>query len=132
MLIGQRLAEQLGLRTGDTLTLISPRGADDALRHGSAHQGLPGRGDLRSGHDGVRQHLRLHAAGGGAGLFSTAPGDVSVIEVFLDDADRSFSGAAGRINAAVERPILLTDWTQRNRTFFAALEVERKRDVHSS
>ena len=26
---------------------------------------------------------------------------------------------------AAERPVLLTDWRQRNRTFFAALEVER-------
>ncbi|MBL7590054.1 FtsX-like permease family protein, partial [Escherichia coli] len=26
---------------------------------------------------------------------------------------------------AAERPILLTDWRQRNRTFFGALEVER-------
>ena len=51
-------------------------------------------------------------------------GDVSVIEVFLDDADRVFQ-ARQAINAAIERPILLTDWTQRNRTFFAALEVER-------
>jgi lipoprotein-releasing system permease protein len=49
---------------------------------------------------------------------------VSVVEVFLDDADR-VDEAREAIEAAAERPILLTDWRQRNRTFFAALEVER-------
>ena len=51
-------------------------------------------------------------------------GDVDVIEVFLDDADR-VDEAREAIEAAVERPVVLTDWRQRNRTFFAALEVER-------
>ena len=51
-------------------------------------------------------------------------GDVNVIEVFLDDADR-VDEARAAIDEAVERPIVLTDWRQRNRTFFAALEVER-------
>jgi lipoprotein-releasing system permease protein len=50
--------------------------------------------------------------------------DVSVIEVFLDDADK-VDDARQAIEMAAERPVLLTDWRQRNRTFFAALEVER-------
>ncbi len=29
------------------------------------------------------------------------------------------------LEMAAERPVLLTDWRQRNRTFFGALEVER-------
>jgi ABC-type lipoprotein release transport system permease subunit len=44
--------------------------------------------------------------------------------VFLDDADR-VDEAAQAIEQAAERPDRLTDWRQRNRTFFAALEVER-------
>jgi lipoprotein-releasing system permease protein len=51
-------------------------------------------------------------------------GDVNVIEVFLEDADR-VDQARLAIEEAAQRPILLTDWRQRNRTFFAALEVER-------
>ncbi|HEX5868675.1 MAG TPA: FtsX-like permease family protein, partial [Beijerinckiaceae bacterium] len=51
-------------------------------------------------------------------------GDVNLIEVFLADADR-VDEARAAIDGAVERPIVLTDWRQRNRTFFAALEVER-------
>jgi lipoprotein-releasing system permease protein len=51
-------------------------------------------------------------------------GDVNVIEVFLANADR-VDEARQAIELAAERPILVTDWRQRNRTFFAALEVER-------
>ncbi len=51
-------------------------------------------------------------------------GDVNVIEVFLDDADR-VDEARQSIEMAAERPMALTDWRQRNRTFFGALEVER-------
>jgi len=49
---------------------------------------------------------------------------VNVIEVILDDADR-VDEARQSIEMAAERPVLLTDWRQRNRTFFGALEVER-------
>jgi lipoprotein-releasing system permease protein len=51
-------------------------------------------------------------------------GDVNLIEVFLDDADR-VDEARQAIDMAVERPAVLSDWRQRNRTFFSALEVER-------
>jgi lipoprotein-releasing system permease protein len=61
---------------------------------------------------------------GEAQAYFNREGDVSVVEVFLDDADQ-VDDARVAIEAAAERPILLTDWRQRNRTFFAALEVER-------
>jgi lipoprotein-releasing system permease protein len=50
--------------------------------------------------------------------------DVQLIEVSLNDADR-VDEARAAIEAAAGRPILMTDWRQRNRTFFGALEVER-------
>jgi lipoprotein-releasing system permease protein len=51
-------------------------------------------------------------------------GDVQLIEVYLNDADR-VDQARVAIEEAAGRPILMTDWRQRNRTFFGALEVER-------
>jgi lipoprotein-releasing system permease protein len=50
--------------------------------------------------------------------------DVQLIEVYLDNADR-VDQARAAIEDAAGRPILMTDWRQRNRTFFGALEVER-------
>ena len=51
-------------------------------------------------------------------------GDVTVIEVFLNNADR-VDEVRPAIEQAANRPVMLSDWRQRNRTFFAALEVER-------
>ena len=56
---------------------------------------------------------------------STGTDDVTVIEIFLDDPDQvdAVRGAASTRRSS--RPIMLTDWRQRNQTFFGALEVER-------
>ena len=59
-----------------------------------------------------------------AQAFFNREDDVTVVEVFLEDADR-VDEARNAIEMAAERPVILTDWRQRNRSFFAALEVER-------
>ncbi len=45
--IGSRLAEALGAQVGSEISLISPQGADHAVRHGAAHRFLYRRRDLR-------------------------------------------------------------------------------------
>jgi lipoprotein-releasing system permease protein len=50
--------------------------------------------------------------------------DVNVIELFLTDPDRTQS-VRDAIEKDPPRPLMLTDWRQRNRSFFQALEVER-------
>jgi lipoprotein-releasing system permease protein len=47
-----------------------------------------------------------------------------VVEVFLKDPEQVEQGKAA-IEAAVDRPMILSDWQQRNRTFFGVLQVER-------
>jgi lipoprotein-releasing system permease protein len=51
-------------------------------------------------------------------------GDVTAIEVYLDEPDRvgAFRDAIAK---AAGRPIFMIDWRQRNATFFSALQVER-------
>jgi lipoprotein-releasing system permease protein len=51
-------------------------------------------------------------------------GDVTAIEVYIDDPDQ-VDARRTEIDAAAQRPSTLTDWRQRNATFFSALEVER-------
>ncbi len=53
VVIGIRLAEQLGLRVGDKITIISPQGGGHAVRHDAAHQGLRRRRHLRARHVGI-------------------------------------------------------------------------------
>ncbi len=59
-----------------------------------------------------------------AQLYFNLANTVSVVEVFIDDPDK-VDAARKKIEKAVGRPHILVDWTQRNKTFFDALEVER-------
>ncbi len=123
VILGRRLAEQLALQVGDTITLISPRGATTPFGTAPRVKGYPVSAVFEVGmteFDSVFVYMPLEEA---QAYFNHA-GDVNVIEVFLDNADR-VAEARAAIDSVVERPIFVTDWTQRNRTFFSALEVER-------
>jgi lipoprotein-releasing system permease protein len=51
-------------------------------------------------------------------------GDVTAIEVYIDDPDK-VGAFRNLIAEAAGRPIFMIDWRQRNATFFSALQVER-------
>jgi lipoprotein-releasing system permease protein len=109
--VGKRLAESLGLHAGDTITLITPRGASTPFGTAPRIKGYPIVAVFELGmseFDATFVFMPLPEAQ----AFFNREGDVNLIEVYLDDADR------------VDE-VLITDWRQRNRTFFAALEVER-------
>jgi lipoprotein-releasing system permease protein len=121
--IGRRLAESLSLQAGDTLTLITPRGAATPFGTAPRIKGYPVAAVFEIGmseFDATFVYMPLKEAQ----AYFNREGDVTVIEVFLDNADK-VDEARQAIEMAAERPILITDWRQRNRTFFAALEVER-------
>jgi lipoprotein-releasing system permease protein len=121
--IGRRLAESLSLQAGDTFTLITPRGAATPFGTAPRVKGYPVKAIFEIGmseFDSTFVYMPLAEAQG----YFNRNNDVNVIEVYLDDADR-VDEARARIDDAAGRQILLTDWRQRNRTFFGALEVER-------
>jgi lipoprotein-releasing system permease protein len=51
-------------------------------------------------------------------------GQANVIEVYVDDPDH-MNGMRERIEPALQRPMIETDWRERDKTFFDALNVER-------
>jgi lipoprotein-releasing system permease protein len=121
--VGRRLAESLSVQAGDTVTLITPRGAATPFGTAPRIKGYPVAAVFEIGmseFDATFVYMPLKEAQ----AYFNREGDVTVIEVFLDDADK-VDEARQAIEMAAERPILMTDWRQRNRTFFAALEVER-------
>jgi lipoprotein-releasing system permease protein len=121
--VGKRLAETLSLHVGDSITLITPRGASTPFGTAPRIKNYPIVAVFELGmseFDATFVFMPLAEAQ----AFFNREGDVNLIEVFLDDADR-VDEARAAIDMAVERPAMLTDWRQRNRTFFAALEVER-------
>jgi lipoprotein-releasing system permease protein len=70
--------------------------------------------------DGVFVYMPL----ADAQSFFNKDDEVSVVEAFVSDPDQIDSIRA-KIDDVMPRPMLMTDWRQRNKTFFDALNVER-------
>jgi len=123
VLIGKRLADQLSLRVGDSVTLVAPRGAVTPM--GTTPRIKPYKVAAvfeigMSEYDSAFVYMPLPES---QAYFNRA-GDVTAIEVYTDDPDR-VDRFRTLISAAAQRPIFMVDWRQRNATFFNALQVER-------
>ncbi len=120
--IGVHMANKLGLRLGDRLTLISPQGT--ATPFGSVPRNKAYRiaGIFKVGmyeYDASFVFMPLDAAQ----IFFRMKEKVTAIEIFVEDADKA-PGHRLAIRKALKK-YRVTDWQQRNSHFFSALEVER-------
>jgi lipoprotein-releasing system permease protein len=121
--IGRRLAESLGLQAGDQITLSTPKGATTPFGTAPRTKAYAVKAVFEIGmteFDSTFVFMPLAESQ----AFFNREGDVSLIEIYLDNAD-GVADMREPLEMAAERPVLLTDWRQRNRTFFGALEVER-------
>jgi lipoprotein-releasing system permease protein len=121
--IGQRLAENLNLRVGDIIKLITANGAQTPFGVVPRVKSYPVNAIFQIGmaeFDGIFVYMPLASAQ----AFFNEDGQASVIELFLDNPER-IDAVRAAIQAAVDRPVIMTDWRERNRTFFDALNVER-------
>lgn len=121
--IGTRMADSLGLTVGDPITLIAPEG--DITPFGST----PRRKSYRvsaifevgmSEYDATIIFMPLAEAQ----LFFNSEGIAQSIEIYVDNPD-AVDALRPRVEEAAQRPVYISDWRQRNQTFFSALEVER-------
>ena len=120
---GNRLASALALGTGDSMTLVSPRGEVTPFGVTPRIVGYPIVGLFQIGmaeFDSAIAYLPLAEA---QDYFNVGDG-VTAIEVYVDDPD-DVDAVHAAIAAAVPEPLLVTDWRQRNATFFSALQIER-------
>jgi lipoprotein-releasing system permease protein len=121
--IGQRLANSLYVNVGDTLTLVSPRGA--ATPFGTAPRSKPYviSAIFELGMSEYDKTMIFMPLKEGQRYFNKAD-EADVLEVVVDDPERVDQFAA-EIRAAGGPTINVTDWRQKNETFFTVLEVER-------
>ena len=112
--VGKRLADQLSLRAGDSVTLVAPRGAITPM--GTTPRIKAG----MSEYDSAFVFMPLPEA---QAYFNRA-GDVTAIEVYVEKPDQ-IDYQRRLVTEGAGRPIFLIDWRQRNATFFNALQVER-------
>jgi lipoprotein-releasing system permease protein len=121
--IGTRLANDLNVKVGDQITLLTPRGASTALGTAPRVKRYPVSAIFEIGmseYDSSILFMPLNEAQ----LYFSKPDSVTVLEVVLDSPDE-VSKLGPQIIAAGGPSIYISDWRQRNQTFFTALQVER-------
>jgi lipoprotein-releasing system permease protein len=123
IVIGSRLADQLSVRAGDTLTLVAPRGAVTPMGWMPRIKTYKIAAVFEIGmseYDSAFVFMPLTEAQ----AYFNRSGDVTAIEVYTDDPD-NIDRFRKLVTDAAARPIYMVDWRQRNATFFNALQVER-------
>jgi len=123
LMIGRRLADQLALRTGESVTLVAPKGAVTPLGVTPRTKGYRIAAVFEIGMSEYDSSFVFMPIVEAQAYFNRAD-DVTAIEVYLDNPD-NVDQVRRLIGEAAGRPIFMVDWRQRNATFFNALQVER-------
>ncbi|MBX3570148.1 MAG: lipoprotein-releasing ABC transporter permease subunit [Rhizobiaceae bacterium] len=121
--IGRRMADNLGLALGDRITLVSPEGDETPFGTTPRVKAYPVAAIFEVGmseYDSSIIYMPLHEAQ----LYFNMENQAQSIEIFVDNPD-GVEGLKAGVEEAAQRPIYLSDWRQRNQTFFSALQVER-------
>ncbi len=121
--IGQGLAESLSLRVGDSITILTAKGAATPFGVAPRIKSYPIRAIFQIGmaqFDNLFVYMPLPEAQ----AFFNHDGEATVIELFLHNPER-IDEVRQAIDLASTRPMIMTDWRERNKTFFDALKVER-------
>jgi len=124
ILIGKALAESMGLRVGDPISLYSPSGADSAFGNlGGLEKTYRIGGVFTSGtadFDRAFIFMPLEQAQ----LFFGKEGVWDVIELKVEEPDR-VGDLTQAVRAASGRSAIVSDWRDRLAAFWGALKVER-------
>ena len=121
--LGSRLANALNVRVGDEVSLLSPRGASTALGTAPRVKRYPVVAIFEIGmseYDSSILFMPLNEAQ----RYFNQPNSVTVLEVVLDSPDE-VEKLGPKVAEAGGAGVYISDWRQRNATFFTALQVER-------
>jgi len=121
--IGSRMANELNVKVGDKVSLITPRGPSTALGTAPRVKRYPVVAIFEIGmseYDASIMFMPLNEAQ----RYFSEPHSVTVLEVVLDSPDE-VGELSPKIITAGGPTIYVSDWRQRNATFFTALQVER-------
>jgi lipoprotein-releasing system permease protein len=123
VLIGSRMAQKLGLKVGDNLTLVSPQGTTTVMGTVPRMKSYRIAALFEVGmyeYDSSFVYMPLPAAQ----LFFRLPARVNGIEIFADDPDE-VRDLRWRVIQELGPGYRTLDWQQSNSSFFNAIQVER-------
>jgi lipoprotein-releasing system permease protein len=121
--IGQGLAESLSLRVGDNMTILTAKGAQTPFGVAPRIKSYPVTAIFQIGmaqFDNLFVFLPLPEAQ----AFFNRENEATVIEIFLKNPEE-IDSVRQSIDTSLSQPVIMTDWRERNKTFFDALKVER-------
>ena len=121
--IGTRLANSLNVRVGDEVSIISPRGSSTPFGTAPRVKRYPISAIFEIGmseYDATIAFMPMEEA---QRYFNT-PGTAHVLEVLIDNPDM-VDKLRPALSAAAGSDMLITDWRERNATFYNTLKVER-------
>ncbi len=148
--VGWRLAQKLGVTVGDAVTVVTPNGTNTPFGKTPQIRSYPVNVIFNLGmveFDSFYLYMPMEPAQSYFKLYEdvlkpgVAPPGVmatdeeiaaayervpmaTAIDVFIDDPD-NIVAMRNALQSGLSRPLILTDWQQRNETFFSALQVER-------
>lgn len=124
VLIGDRMAQSLGVQPGDPITLISPSGPSTAFGSSTQEKNYIVGGVFSVGmsqFDEAFVYMPLQQAQ----LFFGRDTSVDYVEIKLDDPDKA-KELKHDVEVASGPGALVSDWQDKNHSYFTALQVERK------
>ncbi|MCF8109879.1 MAG: lipoprotein-releasing ABC transporter permease subunit [Desulfobacteraceae bacterium] len=123
IILGKNLAGRLGVRQGDTLYLISPRGMMSPAGHIPSMKRFRVSGFFESGffeYDSSLAYIHMQTAQGLLKIGDAATG----IGVRISDIYKAHR-VADNISKSLGYSYMATDWMEMNRNFFSALKLEK-------
>jgi len=121
--IGQRMANNLGLVLGDVITLVSPDGDVTPFGTTPRVKAYPVVAIFEVGMSEFDSSV-IFLPFEEAQLYFNMEGRAQTIEVFVENPD-AVDSLRELVEIAAARQVYISDWRQRNETFFSALQVER-------
>jgi len=123
IILGAELARRLGVRVGDKVTVISPKGQATAFGTVPRMRAFEVVATFSIGmfeYDSGFAYIPLHAAQ----IYFQMPDTVNNLEVFVSDPNNT-KGIGLDIKHALNEQARVFDWQKTNASFFNAIQVER-------
>jgi len=121
--LGSRMANDLNVKVGDEVSILTPRGSSTALGTAPRVKRYPVAAVFEIGMSEYDASILFMPLSEAQRYFSQ-PKTVTVLEVVLNSPDE-VAELVPKIITAAGPTIYVSDWRQRNATFFTALQVER-------